>query len=64
MQTEQLTKCLELVQVRARLGTRLTGLSPTPQEFYITDRAQAVLLMWFSMLSFYTVSHSVRLDDI
>ena len=49
MWTEQLTKCFEPLQkLRARLGT-FNRFKP-PQKCYITDRSNAVLLMWFSVL--------------
>ena len=47
MRTEQLTKCFEpLRELRARLCTRLTGLSPRN-----IDLPKAVLLVWFSVFA-------------
>ena len=69
MQTEQVTEFSEPLQkLRARLGARLTGLSPPPPQ--IIDRSKAVLLIWFYVfvcfgVSFCTVCFpSVCLDDI
>ena len=46
MQTEQLPKCFESLQMlRAKMDTSLS----TPL-IYIIDHAKAVLLMWFSVL--------------
>ena len=57
-----------LQKLRARLGTGLTGLSPPPVIFYISDRSKAVLLIWFSVLvlvsGYVLFSHSVCLNDI
>ena len=56
MRIEQLTKCFEPHQeLRARMESRLTGLSP-PVIIYITDRTKAVLLTWFSVFSCFGVS--------
>ena len=33
-------------ELRARLGSRKTGLSP-PLQYFNTDRSKAVLLLWF-----------------
>ena len=43
---EQLTKCCESLQkVRVRLGPCKIDLGP--QKFYITDRSNAMILLWF-----------------
>ena len=53
--TEQLTKCCEPLQkMRVRLGACKTGLSPTPQLFYITDRSKAILLLRFHLFYFWS----------
>ena len=42
--SEQLTKCCEPLQkIRVRFGACKTGL--IPQQFYITDRSKAIVLL-------------------
>ena len=56
MRTVQLTKCFEPLQgLRARSGSRFTGLSP-PVIFNITNRYKAVLLYLFSVFACFGVS--------
>ena len=48
MRTERLPICFELLQkLRARLESRLNGLSPN---IFYTDLSSAVLLIWFTVL--------------
>ena len=47
MRTAQLTKCFEPLQkVRARFARRKIDLGP---QIFITDRSNAVFLLWFSI---------------
>ena len=51
LHADRTTVCFEpWLKLRARLGSRKTGLSP---QYFYTDRSKAVLLLWF-----FTVTYS------
>ena len=53
MQTEQPTKCLHHFRNYGRGSARKTSLS---SQLFITDRFKAVVLLWFSVASFWCQS--------
>ena len=62
--TEQLTKCCEPLQkMRVRVGACKIDLSPPPHPklLYITDRSNAIFLLWFRL--FYILESSFVLFE-
>ena len=52
LHADRTTVCFEPSQKPSvRLGSRKTGLSPPPPQYFNTDRSKAVLLLWFLTVS-------------